>query len=66
MAAVESDARPNCFQCAAFFITYDSQRPYGCRAFGMKSRLLPALAIFQTSGQHCQLFQPKPAPPRPR
>ena len=64
MASVDPNDRPNCFACESFYITYDKQRPYGCRAFGMKSQPLPSIAVFQNSGAHCQLYHPKPKPPK--
>ena len=56
---------PDCYRCRSFFVTYDAQRPYGCRAFGMKSRALPSVAVEQSSGAPCRAFEPKP-PPKPR
>ena len=50
---------PNCRQCLHFYITYDAQKPYGCRAMGFKSRTNPAQVVFQSSGLHCQLFSAK-------
>jgi len=32
----------NCFSCCHFYITYETQFPYGCRNAGFKSRLLPS------------------------
>ena len=61
---------PDCFRCAAFFVTYDPARPYGCRTFAFKSAVLPRDEVRLTSGRECSAFQPKPArrspePPRP-
>jgi hypothetical protein len=57
--------RPNCNHCAAFHVTYDPQRPYGCRTFQMKSKALPAQAVRDASGEECRAFSPKePAPTR--
>jgi len=57
--------RPNCHRCASFWVTYDQQHPYGCRAFGMKSRALPSQAVRDASGHECRAFTPKETP-KPR
>jgi hypothetical protein len=49
----------NCLSCRHFFITYDPRFPYGCRAVGFKSRLLPAQEMYKNSGLVCQLFEEK-------
>ena len=55
--------RPDCYRCQSFFITYDERQPYGCRAFGMKSRALPSVTVKQESGEECRAYTPKPPPP---
>jgi len=42
-----------------YFITHDPTKPYGCRALGFKSRISPALVVYESSGMHCQLFSAK-------
>lgn len=49
----------DCFSCRHFYITYDQSYPYGCRAPGFKSRLLPSKEMYANSGMECQLFQEK-------
>jgi hypothetical protein len=46
----------NCFSCRHFYITYDPQFPYGCRAVGFKSRWMPAKGVYESSGMDCQFF----------
>jgi hypothetical protein len=48
-----------CFDCRHFYITYDAAFPYGCRAAGFKSRLMPAAEMYASSGLDCQLFEEK-------
>ncbi len=48
--------RPNCFQCLHFYITHKPAHPYGCRGMGFKSKKLPALVVYESSGMECQLF----------
>jgi len=52
----EKEGRINCFHCRYFFITYDPSFPYGCRAAGFRSRVLPAEEVFISSGMHCLLY----------
>ncbi|MEA2085321.1 MAG: uracil-DNA glycosylase [Thermodesulfobacteriota bacterium] len=52
-------ARPNCFHCSHFYITYESAHPYGCRAVGFKSALFPAAVVYANSGMECLMFSEK-------
>lgn len=49
----------NCRECRYYYITFDANAPYGCRVYGFKSKLTPSIAVYQSSGMHCSLFQPK-------
>ncbi|MBI5558567.1 MAG: uracil-DNA glycosylase [Deltaproteobacteria bacterium] len=51
--------RPNCFTCRFFFITHEAAHPYGCRAMGFKSKKIPVLVVFESSGLECQLHEKK-------
>ncbi len=51
--------RPNCFACIHFYITHEPSHPYGCEALNFKSKQLPAIVVFTSSGIHCQLFTAK-------
>lgn len=50
----------NCRNCIHFQITWDPNRPYGCRVMGFKTRRLPCMLVKQNSGMDCQAFQAKP------
>jgi hypothetical protein len=55
-----SDARqPICGRCRFYHVTWDRHFPHGCKAFGLKSKAMPSLTVYQNSGRHCQAFQPK-------
>jgi len=54
-----AETLPQCRNCKNFFITHEPAQPYGCRAMGFKSRRIPSLVVFETSGMHCQLYAPK-------
>lgn len=49
----------NCFSCRYFYITYDPQFPYGCRAARFKSRQMPSKEMSANSGIDCQFFAGK-------
>jgi hypothetical protein len=49
----------NCFKCEYFFITWDKAKPYGCKAFGFKSALLPSKIVYQNSQKPCMAFSKK-------
>lgn len=53
--------RVNCFQCKYFYVTWDPQFPKGCKAFGFKTRNLPSLEVFRSSGRKCLHFEKKQA-----
>jgi len=53
------EGRINCFHCRHFYITYDTNFPYGCRAAGFRSHVLPAEEVFISSGMHCLLYVEK-------
>ncbi len=54
----------DCFQCKHMYITWDQNSPKGCRAFGFKTKRMPSLVVFETSGEPCHNFSPKdPVPP---
>jgi hypothetical protein len=46
----------NCFKCKFFSITWDKDKPYGCNALGFKSKRLPSIEVYKSSGQKCMLF----------
>jgi hypothetical protein len=52
----------NCFSCCHFYITYETQFPYGCRKAGFKSRLMPSKVMYMYSGMECLLFLEKENP----
>lgn len=49
----------NCLHCKHYFVTWDYANPKGCRAFGFKSKSMPSLVAFQSSGYPCLRFEPK-------
>jgi len=49
----------NCRDCTHYYITWDKNRPYGCRAMGFKCKKLPCWVVKESSGMACQTFKPK-------
>lgn len=49
----------DCTQCPHYYVTWDENRPYGCRFFAFKSPYSPALAVFESSGKACEGFKQK-------
>ncbi len=53
------DYRRNCLKCVFFYITWDEKHPNGCKAMGFKTKQLPSMTVFQSSGKPCELFKKK-------
>ncbi|WP_304544245.1 uracil-DNA glycosylase [Sulfurimonas microaerophilic] len=52
--------RINCRRCEYYFVTWEANQPHGCKAYGFKSKQLPSMVVFSSSGVPCSLFQEKP------
>lgn len=50
------ETKVSCFKCQYHFITFDKTNPYGCKAFGFKSRKTPSMVVKESSGQQCYHF----------
>lgn len=48
-----------CQKCSYFFVTWEPQRPYGCKAYNFKSKILPSIIVKQNSGIACGFYNPK-------
>ena len=51
--------KPDCIKCKFFYVTWDPQMPYGCKAIGFKGKVQPNVTVRKTSGKDCLLFQRK-------
>ena len=49
----------SCGDCKHYYVTWDKDFPYGCKAMGFKSRTYPAQEVRNASGMDCQLFENK-------
>jgi hypothetical protein len=54
---VPVDKAPDCTRCIHYYITYDVNFPYGCRALGFKSQRQPQLDVLEASNQPCLAFE---------
>lgn len=48
-----------CRKCKYYYITWDTRFPYGCKLFGVKSKQLPSVIVYQSTGKFCDNFNPK-------
>ena len=46
----------DCKLCNNLYVTYDPRFPWGCRAFGFKSKKYPYSEVHSISGMKCALF----------
>ena len=52
------DTQPvNCRHCIHYYITWEPQHPYGCKAMGFKGKVLPSITVFRSTGKQCMLFK---------
>ncbi|MBN2782256.1 MAG: uracil-DNA glycosylase [Campylobacterales bacterium] len=54
-----SNKKINCRRCVYFFVTWQPNNPYGCKAYGFKSKMIPSMVVFQSSGRDCEMFRAK-------
>ncbi len=51
--------RIDCRKCRHYFVTWNPNFPFGCRAMGFSSKQLPSLDVFMNSGMVCKAFEEK-------
>jgi hypothetical protein len=49
----------DCTQCQHYYVTWDVNRPHGCRYFAFKYPYSPSMAVFESSGKPCEAFEQK-------
>lgn len=54
-----SSARIDCHKCKYYYVTWDPNNPHGCRQFGFKSKQLPSVVVYKSSGNPCNGFEAK-------
>ena len=58
----ERSEGPNCTSCQHFYVTWEADRPRGCRAYGFKSANWPSQVVLNESGRPCQLHEVRKPP----
>jgi len=48
-----------CQKCKYYFVTWEPTRPYGCKAYNFKSKLIPSMVVKNSSGIDCSFYQQK-------
>lgn len=43
--------RPDCIKCKHFYITWDKDKPKGCKAYKIKSQQMPSLIVASSTHQ---------------
>ena len=49
-----------CRSCKHYQVSWDPGKPHACIVLGFKSRQLPCLVVYESSGLECQFHEPKP------
>ncbi|AEJ20663.1 hypothetical protein Spica_2562 [Gracilinema caldarium DSM 7334] len=50
---------PDCLKCVYFRVSWDPAFPRLCTVFGIKTKHLPSIEVFQATGHHCPSFMLK-------
>jgi hypothetical protein len=51
------ETEPRCADCRFFYITWELEQRYGCRAFAFKSQVLPSQVVLQVDGRPCNSYR---------
>lgn len=46
-------------KCVNYYVTWDKSFPNGCKAYGFKTKHMPSVDVFTSSGIECQLYERK-------
>lgn len=49
----------NCRLCKYYYVTWDKSFPNGCKAYGIKSKEMPSVVVYKSSGENCKGFVSK-------
>lgn len=64
MATSRKTERPDCLHCVHYFVTWEPDKPRGCRAYEFKAAELPSEVVLASSGESCQFFTRVPDRPK--
>lgn len=59
---MDTNVKIVCNKCVYFFITWEPRTPNGCKFHGFKSKEMPSMVVYKSSGMPCQGFTPKNSP----
>lgn len=48
-------------RCVHYKVSWDPARPHACDVFEIKSRLMPAIEVYNNAGGNCPSFAPREA-----
>ncbi|RXJ98427.1 uracil-DNA glycosylase [Arcobacter sp. CECT 8986] len=48
-----------CQKCQYYYVTWENNNPHGCKAYGFKSKIIPANVVKKSSGKECNFYNPK-------
>jgi hypothetical protein len=48
--------KTNCKTCQHYFVTWEPQKPHGCKIFNFKSQLIPSIVVIKNSGSTCTQY----------
>ncbi len=48
-----------CQKCKYYYVTWEKNKPHGCKAYGFKSASIPSLVVKQSSGIQCSFYEIK-------
>jgi len=48
-----------CQKCMYYFVTWQMDKPHGCKSYGFKSKTLPSIVVKSSSREDCKLFVEK-------
>lgn len=48
-----------CQKCIYYFVTWETNKPHGCKAYAFKSKQLPSTVVKNSSGEDCKFFKLK-------
>ena len=50
------NARIICQKCKYYYVTWKTNQPHGCKAYGFKSKQIPSAVVKQSSGTNCNFY----------
>lgn len=45
-----------CQKCKFYYVTWEQNKPHGCKAYGFKSKVIPSIIVKNSSGTDCSFY----------